>query len=380
MMASNDRYFITRRVTLIGAVLNVVLAIGKIVFGWLGQSQALIADGLHSFSDLISDGMVVVAAKLGNQQADDEHPYGHGRIETLASLGMGLLLILVGVGIVWDGIHRLLEPEHLLQPGWLALSVAFVSILAKEALYHYTVFAAKQINSNLLKANAWHHRSDAVSSVVVLVGVAGSMAGLPWLDAVGAIVVAFMVGHVGWELGWQGAQELIDTAVEPEKLQEIETVINNVYGVRALHQLRTRQMNGEILVDVHVQVDPRLSVSEGHQISEAVQYGLLKQHNDVSDVIVHIDPEDDEENAPNAKLPMRDVVLAELQQCWQHIPCVQHVEHINLHYLSGSISVDIHMPLSTVSDAQHAQDQAQIFEQAIQTIHYIKSIRVYYQA
>ena len=379
-MTSNDRYSVTRRVTLIGAAVNVVLSIGKIIFGWLGQSQALIADGLHSLSDLISDGMVVLAAKLGNQKADDTHPYGHGRIETLASLGMGLLLILVGVGIVWDGIHRLLEPEHLLQPSWLALSVAFISILAKEALYHYTLFAAKQVNSNLLKANAWHHRSDAVSSVVVLVGVAGSMAGLPWLDAIGAIIVAFMIGHVGWELGWQGAQELIDTAVEPEKLQEIEGIINNVYGVQALHQLRTRQMNGEIFVDVHVQVDPRLSVSEGHQISDAVQYGLLKQHNDVSDVIVHIDPEDDEEQVPNAKLPMRDTVLTELQQCWQHLPVAQQITHINLHYLSGSISVDIHIPLSTANDFQQAQSQAQAFQDAVQSVAYVGTVQVYYLA
>lgn len=377
-MSNNDRYFMTRRVTLIGAVVNVLLSIGKIVFGWLGHSQALIADGIHSLSDLISDGMVVVAAKLGNQQADDTHPYGHGRIETLASLGMGLLLILVGVGIIWDGIHRLLAPEHLLQPSWLALSVAFISILAKEALYHYTVFAAQQINSNLLKANAWHHRSDAISSVVVLVGVAGSMAGLPWLDAVGAILVAFMIGHVGWELGWQGAQELIDTAVEAEKLQEIEAIINNIYGVKALHQLRTRQMNGEILVDVHVQVEPRLSVSEGHQISEAVQYGLIKKHQDISDVIVHIDPEDDADSAPNAKLPMRDKVIAELRQCWQHIPAAQHIVHINLHYLSGQIAVDVHLPLNSVSDFQQTQQQTQAFEQATQAVAYVSAVRVYY--
>ncbi len=375
---SQDRYIITRRVTLIGAIVNVLLSVAKIVFGWLGQSQALVADGLHSLSDLLSDVMVVVAAKLGNQQADDTHPYGHGRIETLASLGMGLLLMLVGIGIVWDGIHRLLEPEHLLQPGWLALSVAFLSILAKEALYHYTVFAAQQINSNLLKANAWHHRSDAVSSVVVLIGVAGSMAGLPWLDAVGAMVVAIMIGHVGWELGWQGAQELIDTAVAPQKLQEIEDIIHNIYGVKALHQLRTRQMNGEILVDVHVQVDPRLSVSEGHQISEAVQYGLLKKHHDVSDVIVHIDPEDDADSAPNAKLPMRNRVLTDLQECWQHISAAQQITHINLHYLSGSIWVDIHLPLNSSADFQQARTQAHAYEQAIQSITYISRVQVYY--
>ncbi len=379
-MTDHSRYSITRRVTLIGALVNVLLSIAKIVFGWLGQSQSLIADGVHSLSDLISDGMVLVASKLGSQQADEAHPYGHGRIETLASLGMGLLLLLVAAGIVWDGVHRLLEPAHLLQPGWLALSVAMVSILAKEVLYHYTVRAARQINSNLLRANAWHHRSDAVSSVVVLVGVAGSMAGVLWLDALGAMVVAMMIGHVGWSLGSQGARELIDTAVAADKLEAIETTIQNIFGVHALHQLRTRQMNGEILVDVHVQVDSRLSVSEGHQISESVRYTLIKQHDDVTDVIAHIDPEDDAQHAPNAKLPMRDRVLADLQQHWQAVPCAEHIEHVNLHYLSGNIVVEVYLPLSQITDMALAHKQAQALEQAALKVAYVSAATIYYQA
>ncbi len=379
-MTTDNRYLVVHRVTWVGVFVNVVLSFGKILFGWLGHSQALIADGLHSLSDLISDGMVLVAAKLGSQKADETHPYGHGRIETLASLGIGLLLLLVAALIIYEGMHRLLNPQHLLLPGWLALSITLLSIFSKEALYHYTMSAARQINSKLLQANAWHHRSDAASSVVVLIGVAGTMAGVYWLDAVGAIIVAVMIGHVGWTLGWQGAQELIDTAAAPEKQQELEAMINAIQGVRALHQLRTRQMNGEILVDVHLQVDPRLTVSEGHQISEAVRYTLIKQQDDVSDVVTHIDPEDDAQHAPNASLPMRDTVLTDLQHCWQDMPLAQHIAHINLHYLSGKIAVDILMPLSVVADLQQAQQQASALAECAQTVAYLGLVKVYYQA
>ena len=169
-----------RRVTLVGAVINLFLAISKVLVGVIGSSQALIADGLHSLSDLASDLMVLVAAKYGSHEADVDHPYGHARFETAATMGLGLMLLIVAGGITLDAIGRLFSPEFLMQPGPLALSAAVFSILSKEALYHYTMQVARRVSSNLLRANAWHHRSDAISSIVVLVGIAGTMAGLPY--------------------------------------------------------------------------------------------------------------------------------------------------------------------------------------------------------
>ena len=201
---SKNAYVEKRRVTVVGALINVVLAAAKIVFGLLGQSQALVADGLHSLSDLASDAMVLLAARFGSQDADAEHPYGHARFETVATIGLGLLLLSVAVGISYDAIQRILNPSELLVPGIVALLVTTTSILSKEWLYRYTVHVANRVRSDLLRANAWHHRSDAVSSIIVFVGIAGTMAGIPWLDAAGAIGVsldladhrlAVVVGH-----------------------------------------------------------------------------------------------------------------------------------------------------------------------------------------
>ncbi len=256
------RYREARKVTVVGAVVNIVLSVIKILAGWLGSSHALIADGIHSLSDLATDAVVLLAAKYGARDADEEHPYGHGRIETLATVVLGVVLILVALGIGYDAVRRLFEPERLLLPGMLALWAAIISVLAKEALYHYTIAVARKLRSNLLRANAWHHRSDAVSSIVVVVGVIGSMAGLTYLDAVASVAVAVMVAKIGWELGWHSVHELIDRGLEQEDIETIRDKIMEVGGVRAMHDLRTRLMGGNAFVDVDVLVDPSLTVSE----------------------------------------------------------------------------------------------------------------------
>ena len=299
------RYQDARRVTLVGAVVNILLSVFKVLAGWLGSSHALIADGIHSLSDLATDVVVLVAAKHGAKDADDEHPYGHGRIETLATVALGIVLILVAFGIGYDAIRRLFAPEQLLLPGMLALSAAVISVLVKEGLYHYTAIVARKLRSNLLRANAWHHRSDAVSSIVVVVGVIGSMAGLGYLDAVASVVVAVMVAKIGWDLSWQSAHELIDRGLEQDDVEVIRNKIMAVDGVRAMHDLRTRRMGGNAFVDVDVLVDPSITVSEGHRIGEEVLKRLNQDIDEVTDVTVHIDPEDDETDTPSGDAPMR---------------------------------------------------------------------------
>jgi cation diffusion facilitator family transporter len=298
--------------------------------------------------------------KHGSREADEKHPYGHARIETLATITLGVALIGVAIGIAWDAFLRLRHPELLMHPGWLALVVASISIVSKEVIYQYTLRAAKKWNSSLLRANAWHSRSDAISSVIVVIGILGSMSGLHYLDAVAAIGVALMVAWIGGKLAWHSAQELIDTAMEPEKVAQIRQSIQSVDGVQALHMLRTRRMGDSGLVDVHILVSPRISVSEGHRISETVRAQIMRDVNAVTDVMVHIDPEDDEQAAPSSGLPLRNEVLAHLQQRWTNIEAAQYIEEEEtvLHYLDGKIHVEVLLPLSQMADINAAQTAA----------------------
>ncbi len=215
-VSNHRRYQESRTVTVVGAAINAVLAVLKVAVGFFGHSHALITDGIHSFSDLASDAVVLYAAKHGSQDADAEHPYGHARIETAFTVALGVLLLLVSLGISLDAGRRLLDPELLLRPEPIALLVAIVSLLSKEALYRYTARAAKRLHSPLLHANAWHHRTDALSSVVVLVGVAGAMFGVNDLDALASVGVALMIAKIGWDLGWDAIRELVDTGLAPE--------------------------------------------------------------------------------------------------------------------------------------------------------------------
>ena len=352
---NKTRYQITRKITLVGAAINLVLAIAKILVGLFGHSQALVADGIHSLSDLATDALVLIGAKHGSREADSDHPYGHGRIETALTVGLGILLILVAAGLIYDAILRLFQPNLLEHPDNLVLGIAALSVVSKELLYHYTMFAAKQTRSNLLRANAWHHRSDAISSIVVIVGVVGTMAGLTYLDAIAAVVVALMIVKIGWELSWNNVRELVDTALDKDRVELIRKNILSVSGVRALHMLRTRRMGGDALVDVHILVDPKVSVSEGHQISERVLSGLVRDIEEVTDVTVHIDPEDDEVSRPSGHLPLRKELLTILTKHWKEFEEARHIEDITLHYLDGRVHVELKMPLAIMDSVEKAE-------------------------
>ena len=201
-----------------------------------------------------------------------------------------------------------------MHPGLLAMSIALISVVSKEAIYQYTASAARRLRSKMLLANAWHSRTDAISSVIVAIGVGGAMAGYPYLDAIAAVAVALMIAKIGWDLLWKSLQELIDTSLEDDQLEAIRESIIGVHGVHALHMLRTRRSGNDALVDVHILVDPALSVSEGHQIGEQVRNVLIDQMDEVSDVTVHIDPEDDEIASPCDTLPTRAVVMQRLER------------------------------------------------------------------
>ncbi|HEY5789550.1 MAG TPA: cation diffusion facilitator family transporter [Gammaproteobacteria bacterium] len=378
--SGNDagRYGDARRVTLVGAAVNVVLSVVKVVLGVVGHSAALVADGIHSLSDLASDVVVLYAARLGSEHADEDHPYGHGRIETVATVAVGALLGAVAFGIGYDAVQRLYDLDALVVPGVITLAAAVVSVLSKEWLYHYTMRAARRLRSNLLRANAWHHRSDSISSVVVIIGIAGALAGLPYLDAVAAVIVAVMIAKAGWDLAAQSISELIDTGLEPERLAKIREKILEVEGVGALHMLRTRRMGADALVDVHILVDPTISVSEGHQLSERVRGHLIRNLDEVSDVTVHIDPEDDEVVSPSMHLPLREVVLGRLRDCWADIPAAADPEAVTLHYLDGKIDVELLLPLQRVATLDEARALGEQLAQRAAQLEEVRKLDVHY--
>lgn len=368
-----------RKVTLVGSAIDLLLGVAKIIVGITGHSQALFADGIHSLSDLATDILVLFAVKHGSREADETHPYGHGRIETLATVILGVALIAVAVGIGYDAIVRMMHPEKLMHPGWMALAIASISIVSKEAIYHYTMRTANKFNSNLIRANAWHSRTDAISSVIVVIGVAGSMAGIDYLDAVAAIGVGLMVAKIGIDLAWHSIQELIDTAMEPEEVERITQAIHSVDDVKALHMLRTRRMGSDGLVDVHIMVNPRISVSEGHRISDTVRAQIMRDVDTVTDVMVHIDPEDDEKMAPCSGLPLRSEILERLKQHWQGLGVDQHLENTVLHYLDGKIHVELLLPLGEFKDAAEAKSMAEKLKRLAQEEECIAEVQVRFQ-
>lgn len=342
----------TQQVTIVSSIVNLLLAGIKIVVGYFAQSHALIADGIHSFSDLLSDLLVWFAAHHAAQEPDEEHPYGHGRFETAATLGLGILLLLVAGGIIWDAVDDLVWSHGGTKPGSWALYAAAFSILANEALYWYTLAVAKRINSEMLRANAWHHRTDAISSIVVLVGVGGALLGLGYLDAIAAVVVGLMVAKIGWDLGWEAMQELVDKALDEDRVAKARKIIEGVDGVKSLHLLRTRRHAHEAAADVHVLVSPWLSVSEGHMISLTVEQRLKQGMREITDVTVHVDPEDDEEAPPCEGLPLRQEALRQLDEIWSGLACLGKQQKILLHYLSGRIDVQVFFPASCYGDVE----------------------------
>ncbi len=336
------RYKETRNVTLIGMVVNIGLSLAQLIGGAFTHSQALIADGVHTLSDLASDVVVLIAAKIASKDADDDHPYGHGRFETIATVILGLALAGVAVGIAINAIGRIMNPERLLQPEPLALIFAALAIVSKEGLYQYTMVIANRLDSKMLKANAWHHRSDAISSLLVAIGVAGSIfLELPWLDAAAAIVVAIMIFYMGARLILDSTMELVDTALDPQQTAKIGQFISNIEGVDHMHMLRTRKMGNNVLADVHLQVNSYLSVSEGHYIAERVIHELRHEFPDMHDITVHIDPEDDETCSPSKDLPSRKQVMAELYPLLQQNQVDNDISNIVLHYIDGKVEIEI---------------------------------------
>lgn len=286
---SAEREIAARRSTLISVAVNVLLTVSQVVVGILARSQGLIADGIHSASDLVADFVVLFANRHSGKGPDEDHHYGHQRYETAASLVLGGLLLAVGLGMLWSAALKLQHPESIPVVHAVALWVAMGALLAKELLFRYMLAVAERVRSTMLVANAWHARSDAASSLVVAVGITGNLLGYPLLDPIAALIVGFMVSRMGWTFAWDALHDLMDRAVSEEDVARIRLILAETPGVLGLHDLRTRKMGDLIVVDVHLEVDATLCVKAGHDIAVAARQRVLDAL-PVLNVMTHLDP------------------------------------------------------------------------------------------
>ena len=284
-----ERAAAASRSTWVSVGVNLVLTVIQIVVGISAKSQALIADGIHSLSDLVADFVVLFASHHSKKDADEDHPYGHQRFETAASLALGLLLMAVGIGMLWSAFRKLEAPETVQTVHIMALWVAGAALVGKELLFRYMLAVAKRVKSGMLVANAWHARSDAASSLVVGLGIIGNLAGYPILDPIAASIVGFMVTKMGWSFGWDALHDLMDRAVDEQEVQAIRQTLTDTPGVQSVHDVHTRKMGDMIVVDAHIEVDAAITVEAGHDIAVLARQRVLQRHR-VLNMMTHVDP------------------------------------------------------------------------------------------
>lgn len=277
------------RSTWVSVIVNVVLTACQAVAGIFAGSQALIADAIHSLSDLVSDFVVLVAGHYSRKEVDADHAYGHQRYETAASLALGALLVSVGLGMLWAALQKIQAPHRVPAVHLIALWVALGALAAKELLFRYMSAVATRLRSSMLLANAWHARSDAASSLVVALGIGGNLLGFPLLDPIAALIVGLMVGKMGWNFFWTALHDLMDRAVSEEELATIAATLRATPGVLGIHDLRTRKMGDMTIVDVHLEVNAHQSVTQGHDIAVLARRRVLDAHR-VLNVMTHVDP------------------------------------------------------------------------------------------
>lgn len=289
------------KVTLTGSAVNAVLIVLKFIAGFLGRSSAMVADAVHSLSDFISDVIVLIFVKIAGKPKDKGHDYGHGKFETLATLIIGILLIVAGIGLMINGIKAVIHSiggESLERPTMLALIVAIVSILSKEWLYRYTIHSGKKLDSQAVIANAWHHRSDAVSSLGTLIGISGAMfLGDKWriLDPIAAIVVSILIIKSGYDIVKPCINELLEASLPDDKEKDIINLVKSVPGIVHVHNLRTRRIGNGIAVDLHAKMDGGLSLSEAHEKATSAENAIKHAFGDNSIINIHMEPVSDSE-------------------------------------------------------------------------------------
>ena len=357
-------------------ILDLVLGLLKIGGGLVTQSFALVTDGIHSMTDAITDVFVLLVTRISHTDPDDKHQYGHGRFETIGTIAMGVVFFTTAGILLYDSINRLRESESIPVPALAGVAIAAISIAGKEWIYQYTIRVARRLNSNLLKANAWHSRSDAISSIAVLIGIVGARQGYVWMDVVAAMFVALIIARIGWELCADSLKELVDTAVPNQRRAQFEACILAIEGIQGITSLRSRLSGGRIILEVRLLVNPRISVSEGHQLGEIASKALIRDFSDISEVVVHIDPVT--HGVPSSlplagpDFPERAEIIDSIKQSWRELLTEGDIGSIDLHYLGSGIEVDLVLNRDEVS-LQLASE----LESAIQSTDYICCLRIF---
>ncbi len=351
------------KVTIIGAILDAVLGVLKILVGVIANSSALIADGIHSLSDLFTDFLVVIVLRLSHRGPDTNHPWGHARFETVGTVILGLLLVAVGALMAYDSLQALFDEQPAVAPGWPALLVAAMSIVGKEWIFRYTYRVGKELDSDLIIANAWHSRTDAFSSIVVFLAVAGAMAGWWWLDALAAVIVALFIGKIGWDLISRSIIELVDTALPESKVDKLRQQALEVDGVISVHSFKSRRMGNQSLLEMHIQVAPHLSAAEGHYIGDVVAAQLKQRFDDLSHIIFHIDTYDDEiveadGTAPN--LPARRYIEQQVDTLCRSLELTPDYE-LTLYYHPRYVDIELKLSANMMASiTRQSVDPAQL--------------------
>jgi len=366
-----------QRATLVAMATNFSLSVLQIIVGIWANAFSLVVDATHTFSDLLTDGLVFVASRKGAEAADANHPYGHERYETVVSLFLGLVLVAVGCGFLWSAGDRIQSAEVLPPLHVAALWMAGATLIAKELLFRFTLAAGRRLNSRMLEANAWHARTDAASSLVVALGIAGGLAGYRFVEPLAAALVGFMIIRMGLMLAWRAIRELVDTAPSRELVGRIRRTIDETPGVINGHELRTRRMAHRILCDAHIQVDPRITVSEGHYLSERVRRRILSNHPEVQDVLVHVDAEDDLDRLalPMTRMPDRDALVKFATDILA--PVLPAPDRVLVHYLGGRAELECYYPFEVLARLEDHDRLYRDIQEGIAVRPEIRDIRVY---
>ncbi len=365
------------RIVYIGLLTSLLLTILKGIGGIIGHSGALIADAIHSLSDFLSDILVLIGLRVAERPVDETHPYGHGRIETIATFILGIILGMVGFGIAYKSVVAIISGSKY-DPSLIALLISLASIISKEILYRYTIKVSIRINSQALKANAWHHRSDALSSVAVFIGIAGARLNPAWwiLDPLAAVAVALLIIKVSADICWGAMSDLADTAVNKETRSHIEEAVCSVAGVLGLHGLKSRHVGNEIFVDIHIEVSPRISVTEGHYIASLAREAVLRQIHNIGDVHIHIEQEGSDPNKIS-KTASDEIIEKNIYQTAKSVDGIMGLHGLKIRTHGKDICLEVDIEVDPYLQVIQGHELAKKFRQKLLQLPNIKEVMVH---
>ncbi len=360
---------------LVGAATNLFLSLIKLIGGIFGNSMALVADAIHSLSDLITDAVVYFSHGVGQLPPDKNHPYGHGRAETIGTTVVGLLIIITGLGVTyeaWETITQSIEKK----PGGLAATIALLSVFINEGLYRYTLKIGETSKSPSLIANAWHHRTDAISSIAAFIGILGAWNGIAIMDPLAGGLVGLMVCKVGYDFSREGFRDLMDTALSEEHNKKIFSILNEIPEVIHYHDLRSRTIGGEILIDVHILVDSEMTVTEGHSVAEMVRRNVIKAFDNVQDVLVHVDGEHDAEIENLYPLTRKELIEI-TKPIFENMHGVKSDPEIRTHHIKGKTLVDVFLQMAGQQEMEEIQKRINEVKSRLEAIPKIDRARIF---